>query len=314
MSQNWYIPRQGSKFSKPTRTFRQSFPILKFLSVNPDKTAYAVEKQLKIERHTVLDSLELLEKAGLVKITDRKKLETGLERKEYRVTPQGVVALLQGHPEYIQLSKEYVRDLAEVQKPFLPLIFGKWDTFRKNKMEDTARKYLLVCVQRDKKETDRLAEVASGRELSPSLYATEIMHRHFIYQGMLIQSTWFGSDESDRWATMIRNDKEFREMAEKEILCLREEAQRELRKWDGALDELHGKRPQYTGLVLDTDGEQDYEGLAERVDEIWKYARAKALDENKPLPSLEDTIADKMPRRERASWERWKRKHRKKRV
>lgn len=266
--------------SKPLRTFRQAFPILKYLAVNPNRTPYAIQEELKIERHTVLDSLKLLEKANLVTITNRKKLPTGLERKEYKTTPQGIVALLQAHPEHIKLSKSDMKKIASKNTQFLPAIFGKWETFLQMKVEDVAYEYLIGAVQHTEDEIERLNEVTRGQELKRSFATWEPMHRHDIYEAMLIRAPMFRTHEAEEWASIVRNDKELRAMAEKEIFRLQGEAKEGVKYWEGALKELHGEPHGEVSLVAGNPEDQD---TWEKFDEWWKYTRAKALDEEKPL-------------------------------
>jgi hypothetical protein len=69
-------------------------------------------------------------------------------------------------------------------------------------------------------------------------------------------------------------------MAEKEIFRLQGEAKEEVKYWEGALNELHGEPHEEVSLVAGNPEDQD---TWEEFDEWWKYTRAKALDEDKPL-------------------------------
>jgi DNA-binding MarR family transcriptional regulator len=268
--------------SKVLRSFRMSFPILKYLVINPNVTPYAIEKQLDVDRPTVLASLKLLEQAGLIAVAAKNELPTGLTRKEYKATPQGVVALLQAQPTYIQITRADIQEVAAKHTEFLPLVFGKWAYFQQKRAENQAYRFLLISAKHTEDEVDRLNVVARGENLQPSFRATESMHRHDIYEGMLISSSMFGTDEAEEWAKVIRQDTELRSAAEKEISRLRGEAQEQVEHWDGALDDLHGKKHGFISLVSADAGQAE---AYEYFEEYWRYQRAIALDEGKPLPS-----------------------------
>lgn len=283
---------------KSSRTFRLSFPILNYLAVSDDKTAYAIEKALKIERHTVLESLSFLLKAGLVKISDRKKLPTHFEKKLYRITPRGVVALLEAHPEHVKLRNQDIRDIAEKHTTFLPLVFGKWDYFRKRSVEQAACRFLLTAVQRNTaSEIEVLAEIMENPQnaefsMAKVIQATqtsEPVHRHDIYEVMLVQA-WANqdSDENTKWLEVIRGDKELIHMAEREIERLRNKIEEAQQFWIDCLATLQRKKPKYVHFDLplfrDPRGEQTWEGF----NAVMEYRQAKALDDGKPIPTQRD--------------------------
>lgn len=265
-----------------------AFPILKHLATNPVETPYAIEKTLKVDRPTVHGALRILVKANFIELVSRKRLPTGLLRKEYRVTPQGIVGLLQAHPDHVKLTKEYVRVLAEKNAPFLPSVFGKWEYFREQSVEDLAYKYLLISVTHTEDEVDRLSDVASGRELKHSFGSQESMHRHDIYEGMLVRAWMFGTDEAKKWGEVIKRDKELSSLVEKEIARLHGEAREGVKYWDGALKDFRGEKHAVLSLVV---ANSEDEEVWEEFEEWWRYARARALDEGKPLPTPEELTA-----------------------
>jgi hypothetical protein len=71
-------------------------------------------------------------------------------------------------------------------------------------------------------------------------------------------------------------------MAEKEIFRLRGEAQEDVKFWDETLKELHGKTTAEESFLFEEPGDVD---IANQFEEWWRYARAKALDEGKRLPT-----------------------------
>ena len=273
--------------SKPLRSFRMAFSILKYLATHPNETPYRIEMELPLDRSTVRAALKLLVRANLVTVVGKpRRLPTGLERKEYKVTPQGIVALLQAHPDYIELTKGYLRDLAEKNVQFLPCVFGKWKSFTQQHIDDLAFKYLLISVGHTENEVDRLSEVAGGGELERSFGSQESMHRHDIYEVMLVHAPLFNTDDAEKWRSVIRHDKDLLSMAEKEVTRLRGEAVEHVKFWDGALIDLRGRRSTLTAMSADP----EMKGLLDMFYEWWSYARAKALDKGSPLPTLEELI------------------------
>lgn len=279
--------------TRPTRAFRMAFPIIKYLTLNPDKTAYTVAKNAKIDIPTTYKTMEILVEAHFVKVRPEGKHTTGLLKESYSVTPQGIVALLQAHPEYAQISKSDVRNMAEKQTSFLPVVFGKWEMFCQKKVEDIAYKYLMIAVQHTEDEVERLSDVAEGREPRKSFAASGPMHRHDIYETFLLRAPMFRTSEAEEWAGLVRNDPELRTMAEKEISRLRGEAQEGVNYWDDALKELHGEPHGEVSLVSANPEEDE---IWDSFHELWKYSRAEALDEGRPLPSPGEVMGELIKR------------------
>jgi hypothetical protein len=173
------------------------------------------------------------------------------------------------------------------------MIFGKWDFFRQKHVEDQAYRFLLFSVEHTEHEMDRLSAVARGENPKPSVSTREVMHRHDIYEGMLVRSTMFRTDEADKWAEVIRQDANLRASAEKEIFRLRGEAQESVKYWDGALDDLHGRKHGSISLVS---GNPEEDETWDRFDELWRYERALALDEGKPLLNADEFMGQMVKR------------------
>lgn len=130
----------------PNRAFRMSFPILKYMALKTEPvTAYRLEaekldvmrdgktQKASIDKPTIFAALKLLERTGLIKTTDRKVCKDDRVRKKYVVTPQGIVALLQAHPGHVEISKQYVRDLARNRSPFFPSSLASGTTSASNR-------------------------------------------------------------------------------------------------------------------------------------------------------------------------------------
>jgi hypothetical protein len=281
--------------SKPPRTFRQAFPIVQYVILNPGRTAHAIEVKTGIERHTVLDALKLLTKARFVNVTQGDKLPTGLISKKYRATPQGLIGLLQGHPDHIKLTKQNVRDLAKPQISLLPLIFGKWDYFRENGAEDLAYRLLLHASKNvTPDQIERLEEAARTDDiLELSLYDSASFLRHSVYAGMLAMLWPELHNEETLWLQSIRDNPEIVTMAEKEISRMQARSKSQVLLWDAILAIIQGRDPGVFGMIR-------YPRAAMRlVIEYWDYLQTKALDASTVPPTLEEILRkgiEKLPR------------------
>jgi hypothetical protein len=147
--------------------------------------------------------------------------------KTYSITPQGVVALLQAHPESIKLSVDDVAKLAKKQVTFLPLIFGKWNYFSDKKLEKVASEFLLQAAKETHDEISQVEKAANGK--IPRLWSgwmQESVHRHDIYEYMLVRA-WnngvFYSDSGQAWVAALRDDKELSDMFDKEVEMVSED-------------------------------------------------------------------------------------------
>jgi DNA-binding PadR family transcriptional regulator len=134
-----------------------SFPILKYLALKTEPvTAYQLErteldvihdgktKKALIDKPTIYDSLKLMQKTTQVESKDPKSCKDGRVRKKYVVTRQGIRDLLWSqHLGYVEISKQYVRKLAEIRHDFFPKIFDLWPEFTREQAEDAAWRRLL---------------------------------------------------------------------------------------------------------------------------------------------------------------------------
>jgi len=286
--------------SKPIRTFRMAFPILKHLAINPGKTPYAIEKEAGIDRETVLKSLKLLCTARFVKVDRKEKLGTGLVKKNYSVTPAGIVALLQGNPDHISISKQDAREIAKNHTQFLPLIFGKWGYFHEKGVEDLAYKFLMIAVENAEDEVERLASVARSEKLEGTLATDESVHRHDIYEVMLVRACIYENEGRDKWLEVIRGSNDLVTMAEKEVQRLRIQDEEGVKFWIAVLDELRGNPSgkKHHILLAGPGGEMDQEAV-DKFEALVNYAQAKAIDEGKAIPSQKDVLMEMVNRAEK---------------
>lgn len=293
------------------------FPILKYMALkteayNPQRapggsvTAYTLEntkldvmrngktEKGRIDKDTIFRSLKLMEQAYLVKATEEKVCRDGRVRKKYAITPQGVVALLQGHPEHVEISKEYVRGLAEMQKSFLPLIFGKWNYFCQQQLEEEAYKILLDSAKHGEiwDQVYPLAKLNEGKNAYPrhwTLMIQEDVYRHGMYGGMFVIA-WLNEDEDSpwgpNWVKAIRNDKGLLEMARTELQRLRLEEEIHAIDWDHELKRLDSGNlgMQLNMLEGSTDPEQD-SGFFSAA---YRHVLAHRIDKGESLITFHD--------------------------
>jgi hypothetical protein len=251
--------------------------------------AYEIEKALGLDRPTILDAISVLTKAGLVKIVQRKKLPTGHTMKKYDVTSAGIVALLQGDENFseAELSLENVRRLAQTQTSFLPLIFGEWEWFRKNHVEQLAYEYLRMAGSSTTDTVTQLSKASSvnSKPQSPGWVVRDHVLRHDIYSFMFLDS-WnsFGGRDAVRWLRTIMSNRKIREMARKEALRLRHEARLQVEGWNECLKVLRGDISPHRAVSPFTIGTKEF------TSELYHDASTKALEEGKPPERWDDIV------------------------
>jgi DNA-binding PadR family transcriptional regulator len=282
--------------NKPARAFRMAFPILKNLGLNPDITAYAVAKRAKIDIPTTYKTMEMLVEAGLVKVRHAGKHTTGLLKESYSVTSQGIVALLQGAPRYVQISKQDVSNIARNHTGFLPLIFGRWSYFQEKGVEDLAYKFLLIAVENTEDEVEHLASVVRSEKPKPTPAREERVHRHDIYETMLVRSWIYESEEKEAWREVVTSRSDLVAMAENEIARMRTKTEEDLRLWESALAELHGKKTGGKHVLLAGPGAEWSQDEMDYFEAWVANEQAKAIDEGRPIPSSAKVIVDALGR------------------
>jgi hypothetical protein len=275
------LPRYIGKMEQP-RVFRLAFPILWQLALKPHQTPHALEVKCKIERHTVLDAMELLLRAGHVKFVKAGRFAaTGRDIKEYDVTPHGIVALLQAHPDYQTLSSDDLKEIAEKQSAFLPLVFGKWDHFITRHQEKSARAFLLKAAKHTPSEVERLTQ---GLSAEPPQSIEEHVHRHNIYSYLFVDfNDDIDGNESREWLETIKADREILDMAKKEAKLLRIEAKVGLDALDDYLKALRSKGdvPSPVGGFVFT------RSFAEALYSDYRSFATWELDRGDPPPTFE---------------------------
>ncbi len=145
------LTKEKTRPHEPDRAFRMSFPILKYLALKTEPvTAYKLEgekldvmrdgksRKAWIDKPTIYRALKLMEDNKQVELRDRKPCKGGRVRKKYVVTPRGVVALLWGRPDHIEISKQDAREWAKKHHDFFPKMFDLWSEFIQENVEDAA--------------------------------------------------------------------------------------------------------------------------------------------------------------------------------
>jgi DNA-binding PadR family transcriptional regulator len=275
-----------------------AFPILKYVAFKSEPaTAYELERvkhdimrngkneKAWIDKPTIFRALRLLERAGLVRVMEQKVCRDGRVRKRYVVTHRGVVALLEGRWKYVQISKQDIRGLAEAQKSFLPLIFGKWDLFREKGVEYEAILALHRCLRGRRQLIDRLRTAADSPQAVLRPGFSEIAWRHDIYEKVLPPVN-LETDRAQRWLNAIHDDKEIMEMALRELQHDLTHVEEELNELKRNIMILRGERPISDwqiggGMMLNEEGWTEIERWQKEV-------HSKALEEGSRVPTLEE--------------------------
>ncbi len=102
--------------------------ILLAIARERNKTHYELWWKDKIARSnkTVLSVLSKLKKRKLI---ESRQEERGRERKYYNITFEGLVGILKYEQAFAHID-----EIAKTQKEMLPLVFGKWKFFKKQKI------------------------------------------------------------------------------------------------------------------------------------------------------------------------------------
>jgi Mn-dependent DtxR family transcriptional regulator len=286
-----------------------AFPILKFLALphtaGQRPTRYRIGAELKIERHTVLTTMRLLEDAELVRVTEKRVWadERGRSSKEYEITLQGLVALLQGSPEHIRFKTSEIHEIARNNEALLPVIFRKWHVLsRDTKTEDFAANALLDSVKETENEVTLFMEPQrdqSRRALTSE--ARDCIHRHNIYAFMLVGawayipyaiSRGLSPADCQRWRDIITNDSDLSYAAKRELERLEAEAGEDWNFWLDCNSALDGKkqsdqRMSHRGFdKLDPKNAPSHRLLRD----YWLYRRAKAIEDNTEFLTMDDCL------------------------
>lgn len=277
-------------------SLQKVFPILQYLTSNPRKTRYAIERKSKLglDRRTVQGAVEILERAGCIRAVDTRTFKNGKKSRRYDVTPQGIVTLLQGHPEHVKLSMNDVSIIAKKRTSFLPLIFRKWDDFNSKDLETTAYEFLLYAAKCAVDEIRQLERVSNDKHFLPfpSSRKQESVLRHDIYEFMFLQAWNFdgmaNSEQKktrDKWLNFLRENHDLSTMAIQEAELRIQEKKRDLRFYEQWHAYFTGDfpAPPVKGQRSDT------------LDEYYAIIRSiqtEALDNNKQPPTEREIISD----------------------
>jgi DNA-binding PadR family transcriptional regulator len=275
-----------------------AFPMLEFLAINPNSTGYGIEKATKIDRPTVHATLKLLLEKGLVKITQEEKRPTGLIRREYEITPQGIVAVLQSRESYADFYElEYLREITKHHASFLPLVFGKWVYFQSSGVEEDARHSLYMAVNATAPCQTRLFNERQEEGMLRRYHETVL--RHDIYEAFLTSPLMTADHPKyERWLQMVREDNALCHMADREMERKERELEERMAIYVSTQAQLRGERDARHWLFeienrFDLADVKEQERLAIAtlgLRDFWKLLSCEALDSDKPLPSLTDAF------------------------
>jgi hypothetical protein len=271
-----------------------AFPILKYLALNPASNKLNISNATEIDRDTVHKSLKLLAKAELVYVANKKNPVV----MQYAVSPRGIIALLQAHPDHVEVTKTDLAKLAEKHRSFLPLIFEKWADFP----EDLAYPLLFYAVKKTADEVGFLRELSQGKqpEELERFQRNEVLHKHRIYEFMFHKAwadPWLEDDEScARWFWTVKGDDQLLKAAAAEIDRVHLRAQEDIQMLENDLrmlqledtrnrHELPDLQPGFKRVVLRLEGKHVREVFS------WiDYEQALALDRGKRPPARSELL------------------------
>ena len=124
------------KSTKYRSSFETSLSILATIGKYGEYAQYDLDEAIGKDYRTVLRHLQLLEFNGFItlKRTEPAK-KKGKDKKIYTLAAFGLLQLLKfGQQRSPESFPEMVDELAKKNKSLLPLVFGKWDFFKKHKL------------------------------------------------------------------------------------------------------------------------------------------------------------------------------------
>lgn len=101
--------------------------VAEYLALVGEAHKYKIAKDLKLHPSRVNEGMKRLEKLKLVKSREIGKARTGLPMRGYSLTLEGIAAVL----THRHKLWDKIDIIAEKNRGLLPLIFGKWDFFKK---------------------------------------------------------------------------------------------------------------------------------------------------------------------------------------
>lgn len=170
--------------------------------INPNKLCKKAGKAYSF----VFNTLKNFELRGMVTLR-REKNEKGTYSKIYELALEGVLFILQRqlgpiHPDY-----GFINNLINKYESLLPLIFGKWNHFRKMKVETIAFLRLKVLVDSYVKEP---LSFKRGTGFIPGMERIELINWFFYFQ-------FHHFKYGEAWITTIKQDEELKEYTINEL-------------------------------------------------------------------------------------------------
>lgn len=199
-------------FVKPPKA---QFEILLRLAKRGPITKWQLKKKWKktddsIAYSTVHGSIKALETAGRVKILREEKSQKGMSVKVYGLTLEGILWLSS------RLALHLIIDqLAENYKDALPLIFGKWNHFKKFGVDDVA--HLLMALTAEKLMFQYVFTYGEPNQMD----LEEMFYFHF-YDPRFFFNPEIASNQNwkkEKWREAILADLDLKELMEK--ICKR---------------------------------------------------------------------------------------------
>jgi len=110
--------------------FRKSeIDVLRYLTRFGSTHKQGLRKYLGLGYATIHEAVGHLEEGGMIKTVKEEKWRTGLIKRTYDITLVGLISVLALNE--VWWDSQEIIEIVRRRSDMLPLIFGKWDYFRK---------------------------------------------------------------------------------------------------------------------------------------------------------------------------------------
>ena len=190
---------------------RAQFKILLRLAQRGPMTKWQLKKKWKrydsIAYSTVHETIKTLQAVGWVKALREEESEKGLLVKIYGLTLEGILWLLS------RLAFPIIDQLAGNYKDALPLIFGKWNHFKKFKVDNVAKVLIVISAQK----VIYPYVLMYGKPTQIGL--EEMFYLHFYDPRFFMSEVATDQEWKEKWRKAIHADVDLKELVEK--ICKR---------------------------------------------------------------------------------------------
>jgi hypothetical protein len=207
--------------------------VLEGLAKESPTNGYRIAKKTGKAYSFVFNSLKELEKHKIVFLKGKEKSRKGTMAKIYDLSLEGVLRVL--HNELLgfdadKWNRPFIRQIMEKHSSMLPLIFGKWNYFKKSGSERTVFLRLKWIV-----DTHANHPFERGAGFYPWLEMEEQITRFFFLVDIYrLDNQFISNFDARAWLTGLKQDKEIAKYVIQEL----ENEKRRLKNMQARIDDV----------------------------------------------------------------------------